>query len=85
MLSLILALALSEPATATTPPTAPPPQPVEKVRYSKADQVTCKWVSTAGGIARHVCMTSRDWRNDQIERQRHVDDFQRRALTVMPH
>jgi hypothetical protein len=82
MLSLILALALADPAAAV-PPEAPPPM-VEKARYSKAQTVSCKWVTNSGGIAQRVCMTSRGWRNEQIERQRNVDDFQRRALTVGP-
>jgi hypothetical protein len=83
MLSLILALALSEP-TAAPPPEAPPPH-AEKVRVSKQEQVTCRWMNTPSGIARHICMTNRAWRDDQIERQRHLDDFQRRALTTSPH
>ena len=80
MLSLIFALALAEPSAAAAP--APLPEPAAKV--AKAEAVTCKWVTNSGGIAIHVCRTGREWRLDQIERQRRVDDFQRRALTVVP-
>jgi hypothetical protein len=81
MLALIFALAVADPAAAPAPMAAE--APVAKV--SKQDRVTCKWIVNGGGISQHICMTAREWRNDQMERQRRVDDFQRRALTTSPH
>jgi hypothetical protein len=81
MLALIFALAATDPAAAAPAP-APAAAPAAKV--SKQDRVTCKWVTNGGGISQHICLTAREWRNDQIEWQRRVDDFQRRALTTSP-
>ena len=82
MLSLILALVVAEPAATTAPAAAPPPQPAPKV--AKADAVTCKWMTGKGGIARQVCATNKQWRNEQLNRQQSVDEFQRRQLTISP-
>ncbi len=82
MLSLILALVVAEPAATTAPAAAPPPQPAPKV--AKADQVTCRWLTGRGGIARQVCATNKQWRLDQMNRQQSVDEFQRRQLTISP-
>ena len=79
MLSLILALSMAQ----ASPPPPPTLTPAE-ARAAKAEAVTCKWVVNSGGIAIHVCRTGREWRLDQIERQRRVDDFQRRALHIQP-
>ena len=81
MLALIFALAVADPAAAAPAPT---PDAAPPAKVSKQDKITCKWVNTYSGIARQVCMTGREWRLDQIERQRRVDDFQRRALTSGP-
>jgi hypothetical protein len=82
MLSLILALVVAEPAATTAPAAAPAPQPAPKV--AKADAVVCKWMVGKGGIARQVCATKKQWRDEQITRQQHVDEFQRRQLTITP-
>ena len=80
MLAFVLALAVSCPAAAPAH-TADVAKPI---KVSKQEKVTCKWITTGGGISQHVCLTGRQWRDDQIERQRRVDDFQRRALTTSP-
>jgi hypothetical protein len=80
MLTLILALVVAEPAASTAPAAAPAPQPAPKV--AKSEKVTCKWIAGSGGTARQVCATDKQWRNEQMERQQRVDEFQRRALTT---
>jgi hypothetical protein len=80
MLALVLALAITDPAAAPAPTADATPPP----KVAKQDQVTCKWVANGGGISSQVCMTARQWRDDQIQRQRNFDDFQRRALTTAP-
>ena len=82
MLSLILALVVAEPAATTAPAAAPAPQPAPKV--AKTEKVTCKWVTGRGGIARQVCGTDRQWRDEQMRRQQAVDEFQKRALHTQP-
>jgi hypothetical protein len=82
MLSLILALVVAEPTATTAPVAAPAPQPAPKI--AKADQVTCKWLTGKGGIVRQVCATKKQWRDEQMERQQRVDEFQRRQLTISP-
>ena len=83
MLSLILALTVAgQPAPAE--PVAPA-QPVAQVtKVSKADQISCKWRTNSGGHRLEVCQTNRKWRDDQIENQKRVDDFQKRALHTQP-
>ena len=77
MIALILALSLaqSEPAAEAAPRVA---------KVAADNPITCKWVTNSGGFALEVCRTKHDWRLDQIERQRRVDDFQRRALHTQP-
>jgi hypothetical protein len=82
MLSLILALVAAEPSTTAQPVAQPVSEPAARV--AKAKKVTCKWVVSKGGIAREVCATGNQWRDDQIERQQRVDEFQRRQLTISP-
>jgi hypothetical protein len=81
MVTLAFALALS---MAQAAPDAAPAPATPATKVSKADTVTCKWVTNSGGIANRICLTGRQWRNEQLERQRRVDDFQRRALTTSP-
>ena len=84
MLSLVLALTIVAAQPATTEPVAPA-QPVATVtKVSKADQITCKWRTNGAGHRQEVCMTNRQWRDDQIENQKRFDDFQRRALHTQP-
>jgi hypothetical protein len=84
MLSLILALTV---VTADPPSTAPAPaaEPAAVVtKVSKMDQVVCKWRTNAAGHRMEICQSNRQWRNDQIENQKRIDDFQRRALHTQP-
>lgn len=80
MLSLLFALALAEPAAVEQ--AAPLAAPAPVVKAAKPNPVTCRWVTNSGGIALNVCKTKREWRLDQMERQRRVDDSQRRAMTI---
>ena len=80
MLSLVLALIVAEPAAATAPMAAPAPQPAVKV--AKMDALKCKWVVTKSGTARQFCLTQREWRDHQIDRQQRLDEFTKRQLTI---
>jgi len=80
MLSFVFALIAAEPAVATQPTAAEPPARVVKV--SKMDAVTCKWVAGKGGAARQFCLTNREWRDHQIERQQRINEFTRRQLQI---
>ncbi len=85
MLSLIFALTLSAQPAAPTEPADPAAQPAAQVtKVSKAHQITCKWRTNAGGHRLEICQTNRQWRDDQIENQKRIDDFQKRALHTPP-
>ena len=80
MLSLALALIIAEPAATTAPAVAEPPARVTRV--AKLDGVQCKWVVTKSGAARQFCLTQREWRDHQIERQQRINEFTRRQLQI---
>ena len=82
MLTLILALAASAQPAAITEP-APAPRPVAAVtRVARSDAVTCKWVVTKSGMARQFCLTNREWRDHQIDREQRLNEFTRRQLQI---
>ena len=81
MLSLVFALIAAEPAVATQPVAAAEP-PARVVKVSKMDAVSCKWVVSKGGMARQFCLTNREWRDNQIERQQRINEFTRRQLQI---
>ena len=80
MLSLILALTIAGQPAAATDPAAPVKPATQVTKVSKADKITCKWRTNAAGHRLEVCQSNRRWRDDQIENQKRIDDFQKRAL-----
>ena len=82
MLSLILAMSVAAQSPATTASADMSQLPVAVAKVAKIDRVKCKWVVTKSGMARQFCLTNRDWRDHQIERQQRIDEFTKRQLQI---
>ena len=82
MLSLILALTVAAQPAAPTQTTDPARPTAQVVRTAQSGALKCKWVVTKSGMARQFCLTGREWRDHQIERQQRLNEFTRRQLQI---
>ena len=93
MLTLILALAIAEPAPATAP-SAPADEPQAATVQTAATTTAktpsgpvwiCKWRAHSSGIPIRYCGKARAWRDEQINHQLDVNVDQRRLLVGAPY
>lgn len=92
MLTLILALAIADPASA--PETAKPAVASETVvaegsvttaKTPAGPHWVCKWRAHPTGIPIRYCGTARDWRDEKINHQQDIEIDQRRLLVSAPY
>jgi hypothetical protein len=92
MLTLILALAIAEPAATTAPPqpdadvvAEAPRTAVVTAKTPTTPRMVCKWRSHSSGIPILYCGSPRKWRDEKINHQQDIEVDQRRLLVSAPY